>query len=295
MRSAVLDDSRGKARSGGVLGVLERVAVPVGSAVLASSVGVAVNLATASEHGWVAVYALVVLTAAAGLAGHLAEQARSSPGALRAQASARRFALVLAAVVVLIAAPLMVDRATGPACPGQCFKFENGAQGWGIRTEGATLLGRQATVADDVDAGGWFDNHSLAFSFRLGAAPNDKAQVKVEGIKLENELAASVYLPQVMPSTLVMSAYVVEHNDPAVSDRPEWIFYQTNSQPLTSGVWNRSRFARGSFFVAGHYPPGHVPVGTFWADPPLLLGFEIRNTAQGSVDGTVYLDQVSIR
>jgi len=33
----------------------------------------------------------------------------------------------------------------------------------------------------------------------------------------------------------------------------------------------------------------------FWHNPALLLGFEVRDTDKGSVDGTIYLDQVSIR
>jgi hypothetical protein len=282
---------------GGVLRLIDRLAVPMGTAVLAAAVGVAVNLATSEEHGYFAGYALVVVTAAAGLAGYFAEQARTSSGTLQVLAHARCVMLVVAGAAVLIAAPLSAARITGPACPGLCFEFENGAQGWAIRPEGDTLLGRQATVADGVDAGGWFDNHSLAFHFRLGTAPSDKAQVKVEGLKMEAEIAASVYVPQVMPSTLVVSAYVVEHNEPAASDRPEWVFYQTNPRALASGVWSRLRFTRDSFFIAGHYPPGQgsLPVGTVWPNPPLLLGFEIRDTAKGSVDGTVYLDQVSIR
>lgn len=281
-----------------MLRLVERLAVPMGTAALGTAIGVAVSLATAREHGYLAGYALVVLTVAAGLAGYLAErQARTSPGTLNASAYARRVILVMVGAVVLIVAPLAAVQVAGPTCPGLCFDFENGTPGWAVRIEDGKLLGRQATIADGVDAGGWLDNHSLALDFRLGAAPNDKAQVKVEDIKLETEIAASVYVPEAMPSTLVVSAYVLEHNDPNASDRPEWVFYQTNPQPLTSGAWNRSRFTRDSFSIAGHYPPspGNLPVGTFWRNPPLLLGFEIRDTDKGSMDGTVYLDQISVR
>jgi hypothetical protein len=124
----------------------------------------------------------------------------------------------------------------------------------------------------------------------------DHAQIKLEGVKLEAELAASIYVPLALPSTLVVSGYVLEHNDPSASDRPEWIFFQTSPQPLKNGAWNQVRFSRTAFLVMGRSSgDSTTSVVTTWRDPPLLLGFEIRNSTMGPVDGTVYFDQITVR
>jgi lysylphosphatidylglycerol synthetase-like protein (DUF2156 family) len=259
-------------------------------ACLTSALAVAVNSLGAEGHGRSAWIVVVILTMAGAVATVLASRGEAK--------GIRAITAVMIVTTVLIGLLTAGLRFMGPSCPAFCYDFENGTAGWGIRTEADGLLGKHLSTSEAVDAGSLFDHRSLAFTFQLGGGSPDHAQVKIETVVLSRDVTASLYLPAHLPPTVVVSAFVLEHNDQLASDRPEWVFYQTNPKDLRSGAWSRITFTRDLFAIVGYWPSGRwtqVPVGEFWHGVPFMVGLELRDSRKGPVGGTVYLDEISIR
>jgi hypothetical protein len=77
---------------------------------------------------------------------------------------------------------------------------------------------------------------ALAFDFRLGSAPADKAQIKVDNVSLTKGFGAWVNVPRSTPRTLELSGSILEHT-PSDPVKPEWPFYKTKSITLRTGGW----------------------------------------------------------
>jgi exo-beta-1,3-glucanase (GH17 family) len=119
---------------------------------------------------------------------------------LKKEKGNRYLAVVVLVTVVLASAPGLLLQIVWPACPSMCFDFENGStQGWDIRTENGDELGERPRNVEAFDDGSWLDRHSLALDFELNDPPWDKAQIKIDGIKLDEEMRASIFVPQDLP------------------------------------------------------------------------------------------------
>ncbi|GIH10341.1 hypothetical protein Rhe02_84080 [Rhizocola hellebori] len=248
---------------------------------LAAALAVATARADRLSYTPYTVWVMFVVVCAAAYVGHHAPT-REQPGGL----SPLRSVAAIVVAAVLVVAPTGLIYWTGPDCPSTCYRFEKGTEGWGIRIENDVLLGRTALKSETVDAGGLVGKGSLAVSFQLAAAPRDKTQVKIEGPKLEKELAAHLFVPAELPSSLVLSGFVLEHNE-AGSGRPVWLFFQTRPVPLAPGEWNHAVFRVDQF--------GTGDQRLSWGNPPLMVGFEVRDQSGGQVNGVVYFDQISVR
>jgi hypothetical protein len=234
---------------------------------------VAVNVASEVHYTW---YSVVVVAAAVFLTAYLT------------QALARRRWRVLWVVVpvaIAVASFPAMNALTGPGCAEPCFTFENDeSAGWGMRVEGDLLLGERLYISHTEDRGGLLDDGSLAFQFDLREPPRDKAQLKIEGLPLTRALSAWVLAEAGLPTTVEIRGYVLEYRADLANP---WAYHHTNREPLTPGVWTHVEFPVEQFEVL-------TAATGRWVNPPLLIGFEIRDADGREAHGTVYFDHISV-
>lgn len=200
--------------------------------------------------------------------------------------------VVFACILCLLGTAAVVFLVDFAKCPTLVsdFDFESKTnEGWDIRDEGGSVLG-EMVVPDNGHSctlGRW----SLRFSFELGNAPFEKAQIKYEtpNLQLKSELTGRIYIPADAPTDLRVSCFALEDNRSGRwPGKPEWPWYQTDYYPLTPNQWTRVRCPLADFITPDPYPAGYI-------EEPLLVGFEVTRQLKLPYRGVVYLDKITLR